>query len=303
VAQQIIQSYEKSLVATDQQKGVPLVGASAETEAAELSRRTENRFLFDHMYDRLESKLGEGILDVSQSTSLEDHATIFASPLIRVRGRAEIEDYAQMAVFMDKFNSIGEAIAYAGTLSDEIKQGVENLRKDIQEIKDRNQRAKAQQALKKQLDPKHLAKEKGLHQDEKHLANLKMFAELFYPGGFDVTINMEHNGRNYGFRGVVDRRWLRVRPEMIRALYGNYTASDWTIVGQVTHIPGAIPPEPDETPLATEHDADQNPSMRDPFRGMFRATRLFERMFLESKSRTDLIISPLAIYRESGSRQ
>jgi hypothetical protein len=42
---------------------------------------------------------------------------------------------------------------------------------------------------------------------------------------------------------------------------------------------------------------DDKPSMRDPFRNMFRASRVLEGMFFESQQRAELVVSPIAIYR------
>ena len=101
------------------------------------------------------------------------------------------------------------------------------------------------------------------------------------------------------YRGVLDRQWLRTRPEFLRSLYGVYPVAEWTMVGQVTHLPGL--PEPVNTSSAnngaTAGDSGQ-PSMRDPFRGMFKSTSVFERMFLESDERVEVMVVPLAIYRE-----
>jgi hypothetical protein len=40
-------------------------------------------------------------------------------------------------------------------------------------------------------------------------------------------------------------------------------------------------------------------SMRAAFRNMFRASREVERLFFEAKDREEVIVSPLAIYRET----
>ena len=56
-------------------------------------------------------------------------------------------------------------------------------------------------------------------------------------------------------------------------------------------------PESNEGLVVTD-EADPNPSMRDPYRSMFRAARVFDRMFFEGKERVEVIIYPLAIYRE-----
>jgi hypothetical protein len=69
------------------------------------------------------------------------------------------------------------------------------------------------------------------------------------------------------------------------------------MVGQVTYLPGVNLPTGDysETNIS---EGDSNPSMLDPFRNMFRSARVVERMFLESKSRPEVVICPIAIYRQ-----
>jgi hypothetical protein len=102
------------------------------------------------------------------------------------------------------------------------------------------------------------------------------------------------------------------------------------MVGQITYMPGGEAPEilplitpsantgttespnppdgtapsegePEETEPATAppQKAAELPSMRDPFRTVFGGLTALERMFLESKQRVEVIMHPLAIYRET----
>ena len=48
----------------------------------------------------------------------------------------------------------------------------------------------------------------------------------------------------------------------------------------------------------TDQDKTDNPMMLDPYRNMFRTARAFERMFLESQTDIEVVLSALAIYRE-----
>lgn len=49
VADQIVQSYMAASATTDSQKESLLRGGSIEAQVAEVSRRTENKLLYDHM--------------------------------------------------------------------------------------------------------------------------------------------------------------------------------------------------------------------------------------------------------------
>lgn len=126
------------------------------------------------------------------------------------------------------------------------------------------------------------------------MKNILLFTETFNSEGYEVTIIPDQGAEGIVFRGILDRRWLRIEPELIRALYGGFVESRWTMVGHVTYLPGVELPRQEEIINQDE----ENPSMRDPYRNLFRASRSFERMFIESKQRIEVIICPLAIYRE-----
>lgn len=296
IVEQIVHSFENSLGHSDNQKGAFLSGSSIEAQVAEVSRRTESRFLYDDMYNRLESKLSSGIVDGNSVFKSNVRDLLVSAPLIKVSGKAEIEDYERLKVFIGKFNRIGEAIAYAQRSSGEMQSAIADAERQIETEKDRNKKAKMKEQLKSHSDVRKIAKAAGLQQDEKTLENLSLFIELFYPDGLDISISPSEGPDGCAFRAPITKRWLRVLPEMIRTLYGNYAEAHWTLVGQVTYIPGDHPPSSDDLTLDADVD-ENNPSMRDPFRNMFRTARVFDRMFLESKNRTEIVISPLAIYR------
>lgn len=300
VADQIIQSYVDGVLSRDFQKGPILQGSSIEAQVAEVSRRTENKFLYDHMYNRLEASINEAILE-PEALSSENYRTVLKqASVIKVRGSAEIEDYKRIRVFLEKFNSLAEAIAYSSAVSEESKAGIRDLENSIRGLRDRNKRARASEQLRRLKEPKHLAREMGLSQDEKLLSNLGLFTEMFYPDGFEITIIDERGSGNVVFRGVLDKRWLRVQPDMLRALYGGFVESKWTMVGQLTYVPGVESPEVNGglTIQTTKEGEKEIPSMRDSFRNMFRACRVFEAIFLESKQRVEVLLCPLSIYRE-----
>ncbi|HEY0322437.1 MAG TPA: hypothetical protein VGC66_15890 [Pyrinomonadaceae bacterium] len=301
VAEQIIQSYMNASTTKDTQKESLLKGGSIEAQVAEASRRTENKFLYDHMYNLFEAELRSAILESPSVTPANFREVLGRAFLIKVKGAAEIEDYIRLNNIMSKFNEIGEAIAYATVLGEEeLSKAIDQLQENIEQIQDRNAKAKAKEKTKhidKRTLAKQRAKEVGLYQDEQNVKNLNLISEMFYPEGFDVTIKPDEGDGSVVYRGVLDKKWLRVQPNLLRALYGGFVESQWTIVGQITYLPGVELPKQEEAPVKTG-ETDENPSMRDPYRNMFRSSRVIERMFLESKGRIDVVVCPLAIYRE-----
>ena len=113
VADRIVESYTAGFSTTDSQKGPPLQGSSTEAQVAEVSRRTENKFLYDHMYSRLEKRLDSVITSATEVTSENFQSKLEQAFIVRVSGTAEIEDYDRLNMFMERFNELADAIAYS----------------------------------------------------------------------------------------------------------------------------------------------------------------------------------------------
>jgi hypothetical protein len=293
VAEQIVQSYITELTTSDSQRSSPLAGSSAATQAAEVSGRTENRLLYDHMYNQLESRLSPLVISPTQVGADTFRDILPQAFMVKVQGLAEIEDFERLVAILDKYNAMGEAIAYATLQSPGINS-------------EGSSRGAPQPSGRKHQDQKHrdlkaVAAALGLRQDETMLKNLKRFAELFNSTGFEITVLPTGGDDRVAYRGVLDRRWLRLEPALIRSLYGMAPVPQWTLVGQITHIPGSTTATTRQLTAPEEQSPQTNPdspSLRDSFRGMFRASAIFEKMFLESDRRIEIVIAPLALYRE-----
>lgn len=106
--------------------------ASAESQALEASRRVESGILHDHMYSRLEKELAPTLLNAREIDPVNMRRAFSENPVIRVAGRAEIEDYERLGVFFSKFNELGEAIAYAAMHGNaEIQNTINTIRQEL----------------------------------------------------------------------------------------------------------------------------------------------------------------------------
>lgn len=89
----------------------------------------------------------------------------------------------------------------------------------------------------------------------------------------------------------------------IRSLYGGESKNAWSMVGTITYFPKKDS-ENKEITKDTQAECEENSTMDgdimilDAYRNMFRATRVFEKMFIKSNNGIEVIVSPLAIYRE-----
>ena len=197
---------------------------------------------------------------------------------------------------MDQFNELGEAVAYAHTLSPETKEVVSQLKEQIAATNDRNAQTVARERLNR-LEPKTVAKQLGLFQEPQLLKNIALLVKMSNPDAFEISI-VQQAESTVAFRGVLDRRWLRTEPQMLRSLYGTSIEAPVTMVGYVTHLPKLTPPAASPSVLPVRASSDERPSMRDSFRQMFRAGRFIDQMTLESDSRVEVVICPIAVYRE-----
>lgn len=302
VADQIVTSYMDGLRSQETAKGLPLSGSEIEHETCEGQNRTESRVLYDHLYNRLEEKLGEVILSDPDVTPANYREQLTGTFMVKVTGEAVIEDYERYRMFTEKFNTIGEAIAYASWSSDEVKAVIAKVETDARQMPEGPDKVLAKQKMKVFKDVKEYAKSLGLTQDETALANLRMFAEVFNPDGYEITITPAASDGSVVFRVIVDRRWLRIRPDLLRSLYGVSAGSQWTVVGQVTYLPRrnrAMPAVTDQGVAVSDRVDDDVPSLRDPVRAVMASTGIFEEMFLESQQRVEVLVCPLAVYRET----
>jgi len=238
-------------------------GEKLDTKVAEASVRSESTILHDHMYNRLEDRIGGAIKSPTAVTVAEYKHQLGNTFLLKVKGRAEIEDYDRIREFANKINEIGESIAYSALST------LEPLKELHQQIPDRIRalqqqlpgKSKSQKAeinkqisdLKNIQEPDDLlrvaADAMGLWQDPKSLSYINMWMGFFYPNGFEITIVPQPQTERVVFRGILNKRFLRLQPEYLRSIYAGFVSAEWVMVGQVTYLPGTKAPEMETTPL------------------------------------------------------
>jgi hypothetical protein len=158
---------------------------------------------------------------------------------------------------------------------------------------------KARQLAQKHGDAKTFAKALGLYQKPELLNHLKTFLDFLGMDPYEIIISAVDQSR-VAYRGVLDRKWLRIQPEILRSLYGTSLEGPVTMVGQVTHVPRVdrAPTPGNAPPPPIRERSELNPSLRDAYQNMFTSGRALEHMFLESENRVEVVVCPLAVYRE-----
>jgi hypothetical protein len=245
-------------------KAISPESAGATTEL----KLTEERLLLDHIYNELERR-------IAPSSPVKNAAfDIAATPLIKVTGCVEVEDYKEFLTFLNNYNEIGKIISWS-SFADDKKFG------SIQQ---------KQNALAKH------AKDSGLYQDPILLNNLQTFMRLLAPDALNFVFD---STQDTGFlvRAVIDRAWLRYTESFLHGLYAGASTIPWTVVGIPTFAPS------NESQRHEEYDAnnsllpDGTPNMALSYRNMLRHARFLSNTFFRT-SGNELVILPLAVYRE-----
>src|SRR5215212_3700209 len=117
VAEQIVKSRLHSEVQENIQKGGITKGQIAEAQFAEMKQSTESKVLFDYMYTQLASELSESILEPQNITSETYREQLVNAFMVKVKGKAEVEDYNRMRSFVDRFNELAGKLAFAETIN------------------------------------------------------------------------------------------------------------------------------------------------------------------------------------------
>ncbi len=305
VADQIIQSYIDTLQSTDTQRTDPFLQASdIETKVVEVSRRTENKFLYDHMYNKLERVIEDSILDATIVTKENYIDIIEESFFVKVSGNAEIEDFDSIKELFEQFNFLGEALFYISNFNPiearTVEKQIDQFRAQVENTTDKNKKIRVQRDLERALSEfqqnlRDQALAGGLGYDKKFLEYLAELTARYYPDRLDVTVTPDLENDPVSFRGVLDKRWLRLSPEFLRHLYSG-TASGWTLVGQITHLPDESA-EIDETDAVLTESPEAS-NMRSAFNNIIKHFYSLEKHFTTNVNKVEIIISPLAIYRE-----
>ncbi len=274
--------------------------ASSNSQGVESSKYLESSILYDHMYNKLEEKLN--IKDISMLSDFDKDKSSERNSIIKVTGYVEIEDYQNLDSLLEKFNKIGESIAHSMMSSSaEIMARKNELAKRLVESSSKNKK-EIQEQINNLSNPKFIAKDSKLWQDPILLENLRFIVKTFGSDGYHVVLSPKNN-IDIRYKGILNRAWLRDDPMLIRSLYGGESKNAWSMVGVITYFPEENSADKEivkniKAGCEENSNTDGDVMILDAYRNMFRATRVFEKMFMKSNDGTEVIVSPLAIYRE-----
>ena len=299
-------------------------GNRLEKRLVESRTRTEEIVLHDHIYALLEAAVLDDIVTIDPSMFRNLRAHVDEQTLIRVTGIPVVDDYARLNTVLSKVNDIMESINTI-QYSKQIQE-LRKLRKEAKEaldrISDRNKKPQIQLQLNNIDNVIKSFKQKDTSPalDPEVISALTNLTEVFMKDAFDVVITPTGANAKDVVRGIGDRQWLRIPPDLLRRRYGTEIQQEWTMVGRITRLPVPPPKVPSTNNSTSSAEAaieqitsnleqieaskaeKRAPSMLDAVRALHAGLHAPEQLSIISNERQEIFIAPIAIYETIRSR-
>ena len=253
VAEAIIESYFGESHNKEEQKSL---GKTLEEKVGEVSGISTNKVLHDHMYNKFEEKIKDKIIVCD---GIYNESLIKPNSIIKVSGMSRVEDYTRLSSFLEEFNELGVALAW--------------LQKEQLGTEKNNARE--------------IARKNGWQLEKEFTKSLGTFTTAFEKDGYEIVV--ENQGISY--RGVINRKYLRLSEENIRVLYGSRPCMEWTMVGQVTQI------HPKQEKARDEGKTQDN--IKNALGNMFDAIDNIEATFFSYGAEKVYHVLPITVYIEN----
>ena len=282
-----------------------LKGEESGTEVASTLETIESRIVHDDLYSKLEAHLANSIRNIEATTGSITPELINAL-LIKVNGRAIVEDFDRMLQQVSSWKQITGAFAYITKDENPSYQAALNTfinrqneigtilsgsvqvpeRKRLQE-----EAKKIATALQGDSIFESVMQQSTTSVDSRVMQSWQTIIEFFMSGEYVISLMKSNDEHQLEIRAVLNKNWLRMSPDYIRHAYGNNFIQNVIVVGQVTSFS-----EPDsETDKYTSQKFD---GLREAMSDLFGMMRNVDRTTTTAGSRPVLFVRPLAIYQE-----
>ncbi len=271
----------------ESQKG-PISSGRVVADILSKGRQTEEkRLLHDYSYHVSEKHLLEQgvVLTVDKNVIENMEKAINDHSFIKVKAKAIFNDINSIKETLSNFNKIGEYLTYVTNFSNiqEIQKQAEALQNTI---KDKNQKASLASKSKSLMNITKLAKESGLHHDEKYLEALDYLLTYGYQDQFEVQLA----SNDLIFSANLKRTTLREPESLLIRKYSRITEKEFVIFGVVTQ--NAAASEEKE-----ERDIKEKTNIKEVLLSLITYLSDVEHKFT-GKLSNEIIIDPIAVYTE-----
>ncbi|MBN8672409.1 MAG: hypothetical protein J0L80_17115 [Chitinophagales bacterium] len=251
--------------------------------------QSEKKFLHDFSYNLFEEKLidEKKVIEITEENYDSVITTVRDYSFIKISGKVIFKDMKKLEETTSSFNKFGEAVGYI-TMRDSIEQTNE-LKKQVEQIKDRNERAKQQAILNSTFDFKKYLKDNTLQLDQTFLDYVSYILNYGYSGQFEVQIPI---GKSI-FSATLNREFLKESESDIVKKYSRETEREFKLFGILTQSLNSSEKED----IVTDNENADAPSMKEAIMALVSGITRIETLFT-GKLDNEYVIDPIALYLE-----
>lgn len=283
ITQYILREDVKSVEEQHEQKGRLLSGKFMADMMFQKNANSEMRYLHDFAFNLFEKELEARnmLYTITSQTTISDLSDI---NFVRVKGKAIFEDYSKLLYTIEHFNEIGKAF---GELQNKnLVDELEKANMGQSQIKDREQRNKIQQAIKKnqkQLEEEYMRQ--GYMIDENSRKNILKILDYGYRNNYEVRLSVDDSDTIYV--AVINQDYLKEKEEVLISKYSRLTEREFTIIGVVSQTGNN----------RTEVSEIKGNDMKNATINLTNKIAGLEELFT-GRSSNECIIDPIAIFTE-----
>lgn len=295
----ILQSERNSSKEEETQKG-PIGSGRVLADIIEKdSNQVEKKFLHDFSYNLFEDTLirDERVLELDSSNLLENISKIGDYSFVKIAGNVVFNDLKTIENTIINFNKIGEALGYL-TQKAAYDEEMSKLKDTLNDLPDKNQKAKANAMFKSKLDFKKVLKEQGLNLDEDYLKNLAYLLDFGYNQQFEVQLPIKTILDDFFlFSAQLKRENLKDDEYSIIKKYSRETEKEFKLFGILTQKLTAESKSKIFEDLKGHQEISDVPNMKEALMNIVSTLTNLEKTFT-GKLNYEYVIDPIALYIE-----
>jgi len=293
----VVQSDLQSNTDSTQQKGEFGAGRLMAEIIETNNTKSEKRFLHNYAYTLFEDALlnGNKVLEITPENIEQQLPLIDEYSFVKVTNRIAFNDSKRIEDLIKNFNEIGLSLTSI-IHQNSIAQLTSETQNAINNIKDRNEKSRAQQKLKNKSTLKDLARASNMQLDEDFLRSLGNVLDFGYEGSFEIHSAFETKDDIKLFSCNIDRDLLIESDKNIIRKYSRETEKEFTIFG----IPTQTKSIKKDFPLYKNIENGSSlsePTFKEAMMNMIAKITGVESAF-NGKLNYEYVIDPIAIYKE-----
>lgn len=295
----IVQTERKSVKEEESQKGPIGSGRLLADIIEKDTNQTEKKFLHDYSYNLFEDALlkEDRVLEIDMNNIQDKIKGISEYSFVKITGNVVFNDLKTIEDTIKNFNEIGGALGYV-TQKAAYDKDVKGLQKSVNEIADRNQKAKAKSLLKSKADFKKHLLETGLNLEDDYLENLAYILDYGYNQQFEVQIPIRTEEDSYYlFSAQLKRENLKDDEFSIIKKYSRETEKKFTLFGILSQRLTATEKENIFTELKASQNDSEDTNMKEALMNMVSMLTGLEKTFT-GKLDYEFVVDPISLYIE-----